>query len=1697
MTRFVPLASLCLGLVGCGLLGSDEAPRTLVPTVEVARFEPTGEVRATRGIVVRFSEPIVGKEAVGQPVDPSAVLVVNPELGGRGRWTAVDTFELEPGRPLAPNTRYQARVRERVVGSGRRLVGDRRFSFRTPLFRVLSAQGQRTEDTLQAVVELSHAVRSEDAAGAITFRDVDGRVLATRLLGRGLQTILRFGIPGEGFDPEEPIFMRVEPTLTPECGGAALDKPVEMRLSFQPRDAPEVVAAEVHPGEDEPTVRVRLDADVDVEQIQPFVRTEPLAHFELEPAHHGFVMRGGFVPGGFYRIQLRGGMPTSAGALEIDEELEVEVPNLSPSIRVEADGPFLSVDGDALSVDLVNVERLLVRAIRVPDRNVSFVDTDTDVNPRLGRVVVERELEGTRAARRTGLEVPLSSLLRGGRGLYRIELEDADHAWVRAAGWVLQRNLQLTAKIGVDYVRAQVQRPGSREAVSGAQVSAYSRTGRRLFSAVTDARGVVEQTGPLDAEDPAAWLIAHAGRDAAYLPLEAARVPLPGVSAAPRAPAFVWTARDYVRGGEQVHAIALLDPPDGSVRFELLGPEGPMGAPLEARSEGGLARVALPVDPTAPAGVYTVRVSRGGSPILGSARLRVVDDDLPVLRVEVSPMPAPPGRPVPFDVEAVSRFGARTEGFRAQGRCRYTPVRLDVDVGSFVFGREEPGDVTPREVEAPPATVDGDGHARLVCPAPGLDTPLGHRVQVDLQVSVFEPGGRPVVSHARTLADPAEHYVGLRHRPGALEVVAVDPRGRPVAGVPLVARVFAAERRRTARRSSGRREVAGLRSLQRFELRSGAGEVRVPFEPRRAGRYRAEVDVAAGHLAAALDFWVLTGTAAEELPHVAVALPDGAHAVGARVPVRLQLPFPGRVQVTVERGRVLYDESHDVEQGAAQLELPILERFAPNARVVVALEGADGRRAYGAAPLRVDVADRRLGLEVNLPEGAGGGRFPVTFRVLGARGRAHAILSVVSKERLGPDEGRPDPFDHLAAPRPVQVTTHDVIGLRFAPRPEATSAPAESVGPPPPPRSVAGSEAYVSDVVRLSERGYGWAAVRPPTGGGRAVLSIVVFDGRAVAQERIPLERGVSPSVRLSAPRALVSGDRVRVPVTVDNPSSASWTVTASVGLRGPIGLVGPGQARISVPAGGTRAVEFAVNAESPGEGELLARVFAPGGETEARATIAVRGSAAADARGAGTKVSNRSPGRLELPGGLEVGAARARLLVGPGRVHRYAAAYDALGIGVPRGPLLAAARGQVLLEAPELASGEGRGGSERGARQLAEDLEAALETLGAEGRVRSWPDGPEASPEVEAQVALLFAEARRAGRPVSDSVWRGVERRMRAILADSERSPVTRARAAFALARGRVRGLTLPAALTEAGAPPAARAASAAYHFANGRTKEGRALLEGDFGSGEDLSRDALTLLALVTVAPGHPAVEPLWSRFEGAASAARWASPDVTAAVLVAAARLDAAAGRGRPYWGSVLVGGQVVKRFNSNRITVLEAPAAAWASGVELTVTGAGEAQAGLSVVGPQSSADAISGAGLSLTRRHRLPTSADVQAGRAELGALWVTEIEVSAATPEGRGPVEVRVPLPAGFRIEQVWPTEVPGLSAAPIGEVDETAEGLRWRVAVTERPARLLLTSRAVRPGRFIEPAAEARRLERPAVRARTAPVTWTVEATR
>jgi hypothetical protein len=952
------------------------------------------------------------------------------------------------------------------------------------------------------------------------------------------------------------------------------------------------------------------------------------------------------------------------------------------------------------------------------------------------------------------------------------------------------------------------------------------------------------------------------------------------------------------------------------------------------------------------------------------------------LRVAVRARRAGGARLVIEPADGPLAFTVRAEGLgrreAVHGVCHYR--RLDEFAGL-------PAPRAPAAGAAPVPVDLGDGSKRLVrCPKPPTS---GRPWSVRLEGYARETRGAEAV---RVYA-PEDRYAAfeLPERPPEAgepldaRLRVVDAEGRPLEGAVDV-EIRALEPRSGLRVRPGGRLVPETLSVsgrdRTLTLALVDGSAVVPFVPPRGGPWRLRVGDAETTI------WVGGAPGTPRPLDLVLQRTEGG--------VRAALPFAGRL--------LLAEEGLEVGATRSSLQTSVVAEHAigaGGAGVTGLLLGAEGRWSAAAlppsepppplAPVVLDVdSDLVPGEPIEVSLRVRGPAWSGVFRVLAVD--AAAAPTDEELRALLSTEVPASALDTL-----VTAAFDDPVKARE--RPEREGALRLMEGRP-------GRAAAASAWLGLSGKGFGYTRIPWPEVEGRVrIIALVRAGGRYGFGS---VERVVGDGLGLDAvvPPALRPGDRIAVPVLLDNGSDRP--ATARVELAGD-GFAARGPSpRVRVPPG--QRVEARALAEARPEGPL--EVVAGGTRFEREVErIEDRQTFWA---GRGASASYESPAVLPTP--KQLGARRAFLAIGPRATTRFAAALRGL---LERPPVDAEDAAAIVLVAralPDLARAlNGEAVVDQALEMLPEGLAGRDPWL----RVFSAHAGLEAGePHAAAARQVLAEVATRVAEPAASAYARLLLARLgQAVPAPSDPPPSSRpdvvtlgAVAEILLDRAELEVLdTLPIA-----------------PFTGAR--------QGRFSP---TLIDALTLFALESLPGSHSAAGLLEAAITGSANRARWTHPAEEALALVAlAARMEK--GRRRPYWGSVLVDGEVEKRFNARKTTVFPLDDKL-GSRPEVSVTGAGTAEVGL-VLASEAAAPPVA-PGLELTVRRLDAEGAPLTRPILE-GRPLAVEVEVENASPSDEA-VIVDVPLPAGVSVE----TAPAGARARPGGyaAVVDIPAGERWR----------------------------------------------------
>ena len=885
--------------------------------LRVIRSTPTGDAIPTAEITVTFDRPVAG--SLDRTVDPGPIFRIDPQVKGRLEWRDPVTIRLRPADALVAGTRYTVTIANSFRAmDGSALAEPYRFTFR--------AQGPLLlGGTPVGAEERARHVTPNQRFELVYSRPVDLAKLSSAAYlelsaACGGQRIVRLRATDQ-----RPIKGDDRWTVR-EAGGWQRDRSLDsLRRVVQltpdgtlPRGCTGelVTPNEVQDEALRSTVRWPFDTygDLRVESLRcgtdKFCPSGPMSVTFTNPVRGAEVLR---------RVTLVPDVKFTIRDTVSESTTWILEARLKPHVTyaVVADTAIRDVFGQALrgnpavafttsgyepaivhpfgrllvertgfgtlSVQHVNVDTLLAAIAPVPDSMEAAVLTrfgwgEDTVSASLARRAVTQRIPVQAPpdrAMRTGIRLPVPDATRPGPTLYAVRLSGRVGKDSVASGplsLVQVTDLGVHARIGTTEGMVWVTSVVDGSPKSGAAVTLYDASGRRLVTATTDARGLARLTGwanaPVRDDDDEegntgfeGYVRVTLGSDRAVTAINRwdpdlspwrfnvhsawgdRRLPLAGA---------VFTERGIYRPGELVYAKAIVrDGALGALRVPVAGDsikwifhdrdDGVLRERTAPVSAFGTADQSVPLPSTAAVGVYGIDVQakrQGKWRQVAQTTYRVAEYRPPEFLVEMTAGSAPtlpivagtaqgmPGDRFGATVQARYLFGAPMARADVRWMERLTslsPWELEIpgvedwNVGETGNWWEESQEEPAQVIESGIDTLDARGELALSVPLP--ETPKGRPARVTLEVGVTDINRQVVGATRSAIVHPADVYVAAKPLGASyfwqagtaqsVNVLAVRPDGKKVPGVRVRGTVVRREWHRVRRERDGVSEVVG------------------------------------------------------------------------------------------------------------------------------------------------------------------------------------------------------------------------------------------------------------------------------------------------------------------------------------------------------------------------------------------------------------------------------------------------------------------------------------------------------------------------------------------------------------------------------------------------------------------------------------------------------------------------------------------------------------------------------------------------------------------------------------------------------------------------------------------------------------------------------------------------------------------------
>ncbi|WP_028695580.1 alpha-2-macroglobulin family protein [Pseudomonas cremoricolorata] len=701
---------------------------------------------------------------------------------------------------------------------------------------------------------------------------------------------------------------------------------------------------------------------------------------------------------------------------------------------------------------------------------------------------------------------------------------------------------------------------------------------------------------------------------------------------------FIFGPRDLYRPGETVLLNGLLRDQDGKpvkaqpVNVEVRRPDEQVSRKFVWEADAnGLFQYQLQLSGEAPTGRWQLLLDLGG----GRQQVYefLVEDFLPerlALELKGSATPLSPEQTARIQVNGRYLYGAPAAGNRLSGQAYLRPLREAVPaLPGYQFGSVSESDLS-QDLELDEVTLDQAGKASLDIESRWAEarSPL----QLTVQASLQESGGRPITRRLEQPIWPAERLPGLRglfdgeetdsDAPVQFEILVADRDGNKLAADELKVRLIR-ERRdyywnysQDDGWSYNFNEKFLTQSEEVVSVKAGS-TTRLNF-PVEWGPYRVEVEDPQTGIVSSERFWA--GYRAQDNAEggavrpdqVKLALDKPAYSDGATAQITVTPPAAGSGYLMVESADgPLWWQAIEVPAEGKTFEVRLDPKWARHDLYVSALvirpgerkANATPKRAVGVLHLPLQRGERKLALTLQAPEKMRPKQpLSVKLKALNADGsvpkQVHVLFSAVDVGILNiTDFKTPDPFTSLFGRKAYGADQLDIYGQlieagqgRLASLAFGGDAAMAKGGKRP--NTTVTIVAQQSLPVTLDDKGEGVATVDIPDFNGELRLM-----AQAWTDEHFGVAEGktvvAAPLIaELSAPRFLAGGDRTRLALDLANLSGRAQQLTVQVRSEGQLSLTGSTEQQISLAEGQRQTLMIPVQAEGGlGQGKVLVQV--------------------------------------------------------------------------------------------------------------------------------------------------------------------------------------------------------------------------------------------------------------------------------------------------------------------------------------------------------------------------------------------------------------------------------------------------------------------------------------------------------------------------
>ncbi|MDO1449050.1 alpha-2-macroglobulin [Rhodocytophaga aerolata] len=874
-----------------------------------------------------------------------------------------------------------------------------------------------------------------------------------------------------------------------------------------------------------------------------------------------------------------------------------------------------------------------------------------------GDVVLDREVE-TKSLGKSGnmhvLNLELPSSTNAFKGIYAVKVSSTEDQWLYSTKLVSISDMGFMVKETGNEIHVFANSILTANPLAGVSVNLISSNNQSVYTAETDADGVARFTD-LQTKAPdfnIQMITARQGDDFTYLlfnqnKVETSRYEVGGMRENPSGyQAFIYGERDIYRPGETVNLNTVIRNAqwktvgDMPVKLKVLQPNGKEFTMLKGNLNSQSAFAASFTIPTsAVTGTYMAEVYTSNDVLLSSKAISIEEFIPDRIKVTVNL-----GKPVYEAEEEIAVKATALNLFGPPAANRNYEMTFDLkrknlipkayaDYTFFVTNNSAGGENSRQgrgrnnsegftfKQELRQGKTDAEGliQENFTVPAEYKDFGI---LTGSIFTTVFDESGRPVNRMNRFDVLTQEVFYGIKqtdsyvstNQPVQVPLIALNKDEKPLQNVKAQVQLIRLNwQTALVKNESGSYNYVSQKKEQFLEDKtitvSGTNTV-YTFVPRQSGEYEVRIMkpgssayVSIGYYAYGYGYTENSSFEVDKEGQITMELDKPTYQVGDKAQILMKTPFAGKILVSIERNKVFEHVYVNTDKKSASVTIPIKEEYLPNVYITATLikpvdDGAIPLTvAHGFVPVPVEAPDKKLPVEL-VAAAQSGSKTKQTITVK-TKPNTEVTLAVVDEGILQlKNYTSPNPYEYFFQKRALEVKSYDLYPRLF---PELSSK--SSVGGDgydlsrrvnPLTNKRVKLVAFWSGTLTTNGNGEAQYTVDIPQFSGDLRIMAVAYKDNAFGAASKNMKVADPVVISTSMPRFLSPGDKLLVPVTLTNTTTAATNATIKLQVKGGLAIEEASEQTVELPANSESQVQFAVNAAPAiGSGEVVVEVQA------------------------------------------------------------------------------------------------------------------------------------------------------------------------------------------------------------------------------------------------------------------------------------------------------------------------------------------------------------------------------------------------------------------------------------------------------------------------------------------------------------------------